>query len=746
MPIGLSGRARRADPIVSFALAAALSFAAAVHAAPPKVVLISLDGATPRFVEAFMRDGTIPHDRGLGLLKREGLVAERNVTVNPSLTAPGHIAIATGSTAARNDIPSNTFHLVASPFATTISGFGAPIGGYTFTNHVPEESDSPTAEPLWLALRAAKMKVITATFPGGDGADIRVPGLAGSPIIQSAAKRTVDYTVPFGAFDGPNSSAGAPAGARGFVLNASQFADAPPSTVAQLTAAGKTFFGTVKQTTAPVETITAFSGPAGGRAISVAALDTTNDGVTNYDTLVFFDQAGIQPGPFALPSTGPAYVKASEQRSGRFFIEGSGNKSGVGFYVTFLAPDLSTVRFSRSSANFIPRNAPVLANVDDINNNVGFWAPQADFRIPERLSPGYDNFPDIELEAVYEDLVRTFVDYQTRVALRAMDRVPDADLAMVYIEQPDGSEHQFLMIDPRQASNPRDPTSIGANQDPAKRARYMNYLRAAYQAANGAVERIIQAVGTDGRGRPLSDIIVVSDHGFAPFHTAVNMSAFLTSRGFDAAKVRAITSGPAANIYISLKGREPNGVVEPSEYLVLQQQLVAALREFRDVNPNYVGRRPDPVFDQVFARPTPKELTDPTFGLGTSRVIGQDSGDVYATLSLGYNFDGMQTPVVRRLGDPDAAADPNPVLSVPNFYGAHGYDPRLKEMSAIFFAAGPAVCERGEIERVRNIDVAPTILRLLDVDPAATVQGRAIDLCRRGHHHDDHHDHHGHDD
>jgi arylsulfatase A-like enzyme len=58
-------------------------------------------------------------------------------------------------------------------------------------------------------------------------------------------------------------------------------------------------------------------------------------------------------------------------------------------------------------------------------------------------------------------------------------------------------------------------------------------------------------------------------------------------------------------------------------------------------------------------------------------------------------------------------------------------------MSAIFFAAGPAVCGRDEIERVRNIDIAPTILALLDVAPAATVQGRAIDLCRRGHGHRD---------
>jgi predicted AlkP superfamily pyrophosphatase or phosphodiesterase len=700
--------------VSSFALAGAIgALIATSTVAAPRVVLISLDGATPGLVGEFMRDGTIPHDRGLGLLVRTGAIAERNITVNPSLTAPAHIAMTTGSSAARNDITANTFHLLASPFIATVSGFSAPIGGYSV--HGPEESPGPTAEPLWIALRAAGMRVVTATFPGGDGLDIRVPGLAGSPIIQSAAKRTVDYTVPFGAFGG--------VGASGFVLNASSFAPAPAATRAQLAAAGRVSFSPVLQTPAPIETFS-----AGGTAfrILVAALDTTNDGVANYDTLVFFDQTrGIQPGPFALPSTGPAYVKAADRRSSPFFLEGSGTKAGLAFYVSRLEPDLSTMHVGRYSASFIPRNAPVLADVDDVNNHVGFWGAQADFRIPERLSPGFAAFDDLELEAMYEDQVRSFVDYQTRLALRAIERNPDADLVMIYIEQPDGSGHQFLMTDPRQASNPRDPTSIGANQDPEKRARYMGYLRNAYRAANDAVQRIVDAVGTDRHGEPASDVIVVSDHGFAPFHTAVNMAAFLAARGFDPTKVRAITSGPAANIYINLQGREPNGTVNPAEYLALKQQLIKALREFSDGNPHYaLHRRSVPVFDQVFARPTPKEPADPPFGLGTSRVIGQDSGDVYATLSLGYNFDGTQSPVVPRLGDDATAA----ALSVPNFYGAHGYDPKLREMSAIFFAAGPHVC-RDELEEVRNIDVAPTILAILGVRPAETVQGRALRLC-----------------
>ena len=46
-------------------------------------------------------------------------------------------------------------------------------------------------------------------------------------------------------------------------------------------------------------------------------------------------------------------------------------------------------------------------------------------------------------------------------------------------------------------------------------------------------------------------------------------------------------------------------------------------------------------------------------------------------------------------------------------------------MSATFIAAGPHI-ERGTLNRVSNIDVAPTIHRLLGVRPADTVDGRVL--------------------
>ncbi|HEY5753699.1 MAG TPA: alkaline phosphatase family protein [Chthoniobacterales bacterium] len=688
--------------------------------AAPKVVLISLDGATPRLVDKYTRSGALPPDTGLRLLESKGVKALQNTTINPSLTAVAHVAIATGSTAAHNDIPANSFHTVASPFsAFNISGFGAPIGGYEIGdgNGHPSQSAEVTAEPLWIALRNAGKVVATATWPGGDGVDVKLPGFTGvtGPVVQPAAERTVDYTVPFGASTSPFQ--------KGFPLTAANFSNAPAETVNQLNAAGRPSFSAVKQTN--LET---FTSAGVGYDIKVAVLDSTNDSAVNYDTVVFFNQAqGIQPGPFSLPSTGPAYVHPAAAISALFYLEGHPNKGGVRYFVSRLEPDLAVVRLARSSVSFIPRNAAVLGDVDDVNFNVGFWQPQPDFRIVERIdaTPStFATFPDTELEAIYGELVREFPKYQSRVGLRAISRFPDADLVMIYIEQPDGSGHQFFLTDPRQPTDFTNPNSIGVGQDASKVARYNALLEAAYVTANNAVQSVIDAVGVDANGVPKSNIFVVSDHGFDTFHTAVTLLPILTNAGIDTSKVKIVTSGSAANIYINLQGREQGGVASRYEYLDLQRNIVKALKNFADVNPNYTqGAASVPVFDKVYARPNPWSMNDATFGRRVSDVVGQDSGDVFALLTPGYNFDGRQNPAVTRLRDAT-----NAILSLPNFYGVHGYDPARPEMSAIFYAAGPNVTQAAPLSQVSNTDMAPTIMRILGVPPAATVDGNALPL------------------
>ena len=674
------------------------------HRSPP-VVLISLDGAKPDFIQQFIAEGVLPRDGGLARLSRHGAIAVQNITASPSLTAVSHIEIATGSTAVHNDIPSNTFQAIVGPVSSSLSGFAAPIGGYRESPLGP--TSRPTASPLWVQLRQQGKKVVTATWPGGDGADISINGT----VVQPAQPiRVTDYTVPFGAFGG--------IGAQGFSLTQTDFT--PDAAVAAaLQAAGRFSFSPVLATSTPIETFSCASASTATcssnsatldlkYAIRVAALDTTNDNVVNYDTLVFFDATrGITAGPFAPPATGPAYVKFGGENA-PFFFDGSGAKVGAAYFVSQLAPDLSVVRFARYGANYIPRNAPVLADVDDINNSVGFWRPQADFRIPERLSPGFTSFPDVEIETMFEDMVKTFVRYQADIGERAIKNHPDADLVMVYIEQPDGSEHQFLLTDPRQGTNPKDPNSIGAGQDPAKVARYASYIRFAYQTADKAVKRISEAAGPD------SNVIVVSDHGFAPFHTSVSMTNILKNAGIDTSKLAIRTSGPAANIYINLQQREQGGTVDPAIYQALLTQITAAVQNAVDPNQKFNGSLDNgKIFTVVETRPAQCEA-----GLGqcTSKTIGQDFGDVFALMAPGYNFDGIQSPGVARLGDAAFNAATS-ALSMPNFYGAHGHDPKLPVMSATFIASGPGIRDNTTIRRMRNLDVAPTIMQILGVRP-----------------------------
>jgi predicted AlkP superfamily pyrophosphatase or phosphodiesterase len=670
----------------------------------PRVVLISLDGAKPDFIQKFIAEGVLPLDGGLARLSLRGAVALQNVTASPSLTAVSHIAIATGSNAVHNDIPSNTFQAIVGPISSSLSGFAAPIGGYRVNPLGP--SPQPTAAPLWEQLRQQGKKVATATWPGGDGANISI----NNTVVQPAEPaRVTDYTVPFGAFGG--------IGAQGFSLSRADFVS-DPAIVTAVQAAGHFSFSPVLATSVPIETFSCSSAQTSTctnaatldvkYAIRAAALDTTNDGKVNYDTLVFFDTSrGITAGPFHAPSTGPAYAKFGGENA-PFFFEGSGAKVGAAYFVSALAPDLSVVRFARYGANFIPRNTPVLADVDDINNNIGFWRPQADFRIPERLSPGFANFPDLEIEKMFEDMVKTFVRYQADIGERAIRNHPDADLVMVYIEQPDGSEHQFLLTDRRQGTNPTDPNSIGANQDPAKVARYASYIRFAYQTADKAVKQIADAAGRD------SNVMVVSDHGFAPFHTSVSMTNILRNAGIDTTKLAIRTSGPAVNIYVNLQQREQGGTVDPASYNALVAQITSAVKNAVDPNPRFnFSLKGGQLFTVVETRPMQCEA--PT-GLCTSKTIGQDFGDVFALMAPGYNFDGIQNPGVARLGDaPFNAA--TTALSMPNFYGAHGHDPELPVMSATFIAAGPQIREFTPILHMRNIDVAPTIMQILGVKP-----------------------------
>src|SRR5262249_38894967 len=221
-----------------------------------------------------------------------------------------------------------------------------------------------------------------------------------------------------------------------------------------------------------------------------------------------------------------------------------------------------------------------------------------------------------------------------------------------------------------------DPNSIGTAfggttdfaTDP-KVAKYAQNIQQAYHEADLAVQSILDFIGKNPDGTLKSDVIVTSDHGFDAFHTAVSMSGFVTNTvlpavnaaltaaglaNISASDIRAVTTGPAVNIYLNLDMR-PNGVagtVSKAQYVVAVPAIANALRGIQDTNATYNPSGPVALFDIVRGRPLGTGATDPNLGRLTDDLVGQDSGDVFAILKSGYNFDGSQgAAFVIRKGD-----------------------------------------------------------------------------------------------
>jgi hypothetical protein len=66
------------QPFFSSLLLAILLMCSSAFADPaPKVVIISLDGATPRLIRAYQLLGLLPENEGFGRLRHTGTVAEQ---------------------------------------------------------------------------------------------------------------------------------------------------------------------------------------------------------------------------------------------------------------------------------------------------------------------------------------------------------------------------------------------------------------------------------------------------------------------------------------------------------------------------------------------------------------------------------------------------------------------------------------------------------------------------------------------
>ena len=260
-----------------------------------------------------------------------------------------------------------------------------------------------------------------------------------------------------------------------------------------------------------------------------------------------------------------------------------------------------------------------------------------------------------------------------------------------------------------------------------------------------------RAAALDGR----TNLFLVSDHGFGPAHKWFHVNRFLVERGLltfgevgggsastplvrlgltpqnlraairrldvlglrrwmgrltrstlgrridqalapaiDWSRTFALSGSPATEgIFVNLKGREREGIVEPGkEYETLRERLMVELRALRDPETN------EPVIQEVYRReelyqgPFLEMLPDVVFDLGDRPYLASD------------------TLTARQIVEP---------LPPDAVQGRH-------RPTGIFVATGPDILAGQRIEGARIIDVAPTLLYGLGLPIPEDMDGRPL--------------------
>jgi 2',3'-cyclic-nucleotide 2'-phosphodiesterase (5'-nucleotidase family) len=316
------------------------------------------------------------------------------------------------------------------------------------------------------------------------------------------------------------------------------------------------------------------------------------------------------------------------------------------------------------------------------------------------------------------------------------------DLALVGTPVTDEFQHQFLGLVtkklPNGADNPAyDDVEVDGTPDNRVKQREA-FIREAYVEAD-ATMRLAQKHLRDKR----LTTFVSSDHGFAPQFAAIDASKVLVDLGLlshpqtsncrpasgeTIGKAKACWAGGAVQIYLNLADRDPadDGLqqVPAADEAATVARIKAAFLALSDPNDWTGDGNPEgwKVIDRAFTKAEARRIPN---GAGRFADMSHPTrtGDLVVFSAPPYQFD---------------AATPGTLIARSAFFGQHGYVPDLQDlksntnMRATFLAGGKAI-DKGVLQNVRSIDLAPTAAFLLDIPAPGHSQGVVRrDLLKHG--------------
>jgi predicted AlkP superfamily phosphohydrolase/phosphomutase len=233
---------------------------------------------------------------------------------------------------------------------------------------------------------------------------------------------------------------------------------------------------------------------------------------------------------------------------------------------------------------------------------------------------------------------------------------------------------------------------------------YANAIREYYDHVDKAIAGLLQHADDD------TVVLVVSDHGAKRMDGGIRINEWLRREGLLATKaepseickltdvgvdwsgtVAWSEGGYYARIFMNVRGREPEGIVDPADYERVRDDLARRIEAIPDENGKPIGTKvfkPEDVYPEVKGV-APDLIVH--FGDLLWRSIGTIGGDA-----------GIHV-----------------------FENDTGPDDANHAQQGILIMAGPGITP-GEREGMHLLDVAPTVLSLLDIAVPDSMRGESL--------------------
>jgi predicted AlkP superfamily phosphohydrolase/phosphomutase len=298
--------------------------------------------------------------------------------------------------------------------------------------------------------------------------------------------------------------------------------------------------------------------------------------------------------------------------------------------------------------------------------------------------PSHGVYRALNLGWIDEETFLEVIDMEHRwlakAACKLMELYPSWSIFIMHAHCPDWAYHAFInKVDPRTA------LSEEVNKT------YLKVELEFYKSLDRMVGEILSKVDLSK-----TLVVVVSDHGAKPTTHRFNVREVLVKAGLlayreeggvkkiDWSRTKAVPQR-ACYIYVNLKGRDPEGVVEPSEYDKVVDQVIKALYDYTDPE---TGLKP-----VLFA-----------LRRGDARVLGlygDRVGDV--VFALRPEFGGQHGPFL-----PTAA------------WG-------IGDLRGLLIMAGPGLKRGVRVSRtVWLTDIVPTVCYLMELPIPKDAEGAVI--------------------